>query len=76
MNLQHVPGDDVFFAHVKCPSLFLYGLKSVRGGNRLREIIEIWRTKNQCLAPSACVFTCFMLPASRESGILSFISQA
>ena len=21
MDLQHVPGDDVFFAHVKCPSL-------------------------------------------------------
>ncbi|CSG55642.1 Uncharacterised protein [Shigella sonnei] len=47
MDLQHVPGDDVFFAHVKCPSLFIYGLKSVRGENRLREIIEIWRTKNQ-----------------------------
>lgn len=28
----------------------LLSLKSVRGENRLREIIEIWRTKNQCLA--------------------------
>ncbi len=31
MDLQHVPGDDVFFAHVKCPSLFIYGLKVFEG---------------------------------------------
>ncbi|EFH8707780.1 hypothetical protein GFZ10_23845 [Escherichia coli] len=56
MDLQHVPGDDVFFAHVKCPSLFIYGLKSVRGENRLREIIEIWRTKNQYFTESASFY--------------------
>ncbi|PSF69826.1 hypothetical protein EPU41_01380 [Escherichia coli] len=56
MDLQHVPGDDVFFAHVKCPSLFIYGLKSVRGENRLREIIEIWRTKTSISHESASFY--------------------
>ncbi|PTA89063.1 hypothetical protein CRX67_19455 [Enterobacteriaceae bacterium A-F18] len=57
MNLQHVPGDDVFFAHVKCPSLCIYGLKSVLRGNRLREIIEICRAKNQCYRAGLALFT-------------------
>jgi hypothetical protein len=60
---------------VKCPGLFIYGLKSVRGGNRLREIIEIEGGKNQRLTEFAPLFTRFPLPEAGESGILIRISQ-
>ncbi|UJD78994.1 hypothetical protein FS595_04465 [Serratia rubidaea] len=45
--MQHIPGNNVFFAHKRCPSQCKIGLLKCSGEKRLREIIEIGRAEYQ-----------------------------